>query len=63
MTAGACGTTMPSQTDVVLGVFPFFITATGSKKEGYSHSFCYSCIIKPAGLPLITFNKDFIEIT
>ena len=63
MTAGACGTNFKSQTDVILGLYPFFIAAKVSNKEGYSFSLCYSCDIKPKGLPLITFNKDFINIS
>ena len=26
--------------------------------KGYSESVCYSCAIKPTGLPIITFKKE-----
>ena len=62
MTAGACGTNLPAQTDIVLGAAPYSITATELNPVGYSFSICLSCDIKPTGLPLITFIKDSIKI-
>ena len=63
MTGGACGTDLPSQTDIVIGPSPTFsITASELIPIGYSHTFCYSCDITPFGLPTITYAKDFITI-
>ena len=61
-TGGACGTAL-AQTDLVLGAAPFSITATEKNFLGYSHSICYSCDIKPTGLPMITFDKDLVIIS
>ena len=58
-TGGACGTPL-AQTDLVLGAAPFSMTATELNSLGYSHSICYSCDIKPTGLPMITFDKDLV---
>ena len=63
MTAGLCGTPLPAQTDLVLGVAPFTIDATELNSLGYSWALCYSCDIKPTGLPIITFTKDLISIS
>ena len=62
MTAGLCGTPLPAQTDLVLGVAPFTIGATEMNPLGYLITLCYSCDIKPTGLPIITFTKDMIKI-
>ena len=62
MTAGNCGTPLPAQSDVTLGANPYSIGATELNSAGYSHSICYSCDIKPTGLPMITFTKDSIVI-
>ena len=62
MTAGNCGTPLPAQSDVTLGANPYSIDATELNPAGYSHSICYSCDIKPTGLPMITFTKDSIVI-
>jgi hypothetical protein len=60
---GACGTAL-AQTDLVLeAAAPFSITATTLNPLGYSHQICYTCDIKPTGLPLITFDKDLILIS
>ena len=59
MTAGACGTPLPTLTDIVLGPSPnFSITASELIPTGYSHSFCLSCVITPTGLPMVTYAKD-----
>ena len=63
MTGGACGTALPAQTDVILGPNTYSIDATELKSTGYSYSICYSCDIKPTGLPLINFTKDSIKVT
>ena len=63
MTAGACGTNLQAQSDLVLGEAPFSISATELNPLGYSYSLCYSCDIKPTGLPIITFTKDVITIS
>ena len=56
MTAGACGTSLLPQTDIVLGLAPTFsITANELIPVGYSYSFCLSCEITPTGLPMITY--------
>ena len=36
--------------------------AKSNTKEGYQFEFCYTCIIKPTGLPSITFAKDNIAV-
>ena len=61
MTGGACGTALtPPQSDIVLGAAPYSMTATELNSNGYTHPICYTCDVKPTGLPIITFNKDLI---
>ena len=63
MKSGACGTALTGQTDIVIGVAPLFsISATELNPLGYTKTLCYSCVIKPTGLPIITFTKDLITI-
>ena len=63
MTGGDCGTALPAQSDVILGTNPYSIDASELNISGYSYSICYSCDINPSGLTLITFTKDFIQVT
>ena len=63
MTGGACGTSLPVQSDIVIGAESFSISASELTPEGYSYSICYSCDIQPlGGLPILTFIKDLITI-
>ena len=58
-----CLVAMAAQPDIVLGTQPFGIFAAETNPLGYSYSFCYSCTIKPTGLPAITFNHDSVLIS
>ena len=64
MTGGACGTALtPPQIDIVLVGATYSMTATELNSNGYYYTLCYSCDIKPTGLPIITFNyKDLIIV-
>ena len=64
MTGGTCGSALPNQSDLVLEVDPFSISATELNPLGYSYTICYSCDILPTGgLPIITFDRDLITIS
>ena len=63
MYGGDCGTPLPAKPDFVLDVYPYSITQTELNPNGYTYFICYSCDIKPTGLPIITFTKDLIEIS
>ena len=63
MYGGDCGTPLPAKPDFVLDVYPYSITQTELNPIGYTYFICYSCDIKPTGLPIITFIKDLIEIS
>ena len=62
MSGGACGTALPAQTDLFF-VAPYSISVNETVPQGFKHYICYSCDIKPTGLPIITFTKDLIEIS
>ena len=63
MTSGACGIPLPVDPNIVLGIVPYSITAKDDVSLGYTLSLCYSCDIKPTGLPIITFPYDLVTIT
>ena len=64
MMSGSCGTTLPTQSNIVMGPSPDYkVTGFETIKLGYLQSFCYSCTIQPLGSQSpITFTKDALQI-
>ena len=55
-----CDVPYPEQTDVSIEGPNFSIIGITTNYHGYVRSFCYSCDIKPDGLPTITYSVDNI---
>ena len=63
MTFGAGETPLPSNPNIFIGFNLYSITVKDDVSLGYTLSLCYSCDIKPTGLPIITFPYDLVTIT
>ena len=55
-----CKTPNKEQTDVFIDRPEFSIVGITTNYHGYKQTFCFSCDIKPNGLPEITFDVDGI---
>ena len=64
MTLNDCKTPLYKQDYVKIDELQskYSITASADVYLGYTIPFCYSCDIKPTGLPIITFKKDNLEV-